>query len=1350
MRALQPGPLGPVLAPPLAPAPITARSAPAAGPGPCLRICSLNVNGFHASRARECAEHFAAYDVVIVTETHTVEPASLPRLGPGFDDPIACPARPARAGAVHDSGGVAIYARSVLGLRPWRAPRSHSVYARLAAGPGGRPLVLGAFYDPPDNSDHHCPLALPRLFEDAEAAALEGASVLLMGDFNARIGASSADVGDDDALLAALDRDATGDADGPRFPLRQSRDTARVTRRGEQLLELCHGSSMLILNGRAPGDKTGAVTSRGSAGDGASVVDYAIASRDLWSAVASLTVEDYGIQDHCALSLTLRWTSIPAPGPVARPPPRLSPSAHRRCYLWPRSKEELDAVRDSAARVLFESCSTLATACWKALPVAVHAASLQAALTAALDSQLRLRRPRRRPLPAPGAHHPRLPSHVRRLRDHLQLVSRQFRSCPPAHPAYGALRHAVCAARGAYRRELKAAQRKWRESAARRFLRLAVERPVVFWRQIHERTRTAPTVDPTAVEHHFTAVLNPVDPAANPAAALAPPDPVPGLDPNPAPALAALGEPFSDSEVTAGLKHLKRGKAPDALGLTAEALSLFLRSYGEEPGPKASALPALTALLNRFLAEGLPPDLGTSVLVPLYKGKGDPADLNNFRGISILPALAKLYAVLLERRLSRALDAAHARADSQFGFRKKRGTLEAAFVLRTLIDTRRNKVPLFVLFVDFRKAFDTVQRPLLWQVLRNLRLPDVFIRAVEGYYRTVHFRVELPTGLTAPIPAGVGVKQGCPLSPVLFGVFIESLLGEFLRGDQTPYASPTLGAGAVPPILYADDLANVSTSVVGLQRQCDRLADLAARYGLAINVAKTKAMAFGVGDGGRRAALDREPLTINEQPVAWVDEFRYLGLPVHAKTGFKAAPEALLAAATNRYHAMWRRCRELGIEDGLSLNTLFDSLVNSVLSYGAPIWAPSLFALAQEGQARPLADRVEQLQRRFQRAVLGLPQLTPSNLLALETGRPPLELLLFRSTVRFLFRLRAHGADSLLGRALAASLLWASEAGPPGADSKVWAGQLRRWAEALGCPSVVASLRSFLPRPRQDAQRAVTRGRAAEAVQAAEAAATVAALPSDPKEAAQAAYTAALAQWTTGLQAQLSSANGGSSVEQHGLGEIRAQRLCALRPVVPAPERWSRRLPALYLEFPTLARRSVVARSRFALPVHGLSIWSDPYDDGRARWTRTGPDAYRRRGRPPDGPGGPGARVPRSCPACPGLECHDPPSNADDEDPDPGTAPSVYTLEHALRCPLPSLSLLRSSLGIPTLAPAPDPDGTASDSTDSDSEPSYSTFASFLATPPTQWATFVLSTARYYQQLRAGDRRVRAPVLPRP
>jgi hypothetical protein len=111
--------------------------------------------------------------------------------------------------------------------------------------------------------------------------------------------------------------------------------------------------------------------------------------------------------------------------------------------------------------------------------------------------------------------------------------------------------------------------------------------------------------------------------------------------------------------------------------------------------------------------------------------------------------------------------------------------------------------------VDFRKAFDTVPRDLLWQVLAKMGIMGRFMQCLQSMYSQDSVRVMHPTeGLSARFACGIGVKQGCPLSPLLFGLYLDGLEKHLdaLDGDSPPQ----LANIAVKLLLYADDLALMS------------------------------------------------------------------------------------------------------------------------------------------------------------------------------------------------------------------------------------------------------------------------------------------------------------------------------------------------------------------------------------------------------------------------------------------------------------------------------------------------------------------------------------------------------------
>ena len=247
---------------------------------------------------------------------------------------------------------------------------------------------------------------------------------------------------------------------------------------------------------------------------------------------------------------------------------------------------------------------------------------------------------------------------------------------------------------------------------------------------------------------------------------------------------------------------------------------------------KASAeqlAPVLAAQFNAWWRLGrLPPAEAVSHITAVLKPRADPTECSSYRGIAVGTLAAKLYAAILESRLSDWAEATGSRAAGQFGFRRKRSTAQAALVLRALQDQhRRSGRQLWACFVDFKQAYDRVPRQLLWEKLAARGLGGEWLRAVQALYADVPMAVRTAGGLSPGFQATVGLKQGCPASPTLFGLYIddfeEAVLAAVQRGEQLDLPVFLGGTGAVPPLLYADDMTLLATSAAGLQRQLDVL-----------------------------------------------------------------------------------------------------------------------------------------------------------------------------------------------------------------------------------------------------------------------------------------------------------------------------------------------------------------------------------------------------------------------------------------------------------------------------------------------------------------------------------------------
>ena len=168
-------------------------------------------------------------------------------------------------------------------------------------------------------------------------------------------------------------------------------------------------------------------------------------------------------------------------------------------------------------------------------------------------------------------------------------------------------------------------------------------------------------------------------------------------------------------------------------------------------------------------------------IVPIHKF-GDPLDPGTYRTIMIGHTLAKLYGAVMEIELSTYAKREGLRAPGQAGFRRAFSTIDHIFTLRCLIDqTRVRKRRLYCCFVDFRKAFDTVPRERLFQRLQSLGIPVDMSWGIYALYEQVLGRVRCHGGLSEVIASTIGVKQGCPLSPTLFGLYIDEITDYITR-----------------------------------------------------------------------------------------------------------------------------------------------------------------------------------------------------------------------------------------------------------------------------------------------------------------------------------------------------------------------------------------------------------------------------------------------------------------------------------------------------------------------------------------------------------------------------------------
>ncbi len=216
----------------------------------------------------------------------------------------------------------------------------------------------------------------------------------------------------------------------------------------------------------------------------------------------------------------------------------------------------------------------------------------------------------------------------------------------------------------------------------------------------------------------------------------------------------------------------------------------------------------------------------------------------------------------------------------------------------------------------------------------------------------------------------MGVKQGCPLSATLFGLFVDGLEQHLM--DTVGHDVPSLSGVLIPLLLYADDLIIMSTTATGLQRQLDALQQFCHQRQLSDNLAKTKVVTFG-----SKAAC--QAFIFNSNEVERMESYKYLGFEFHATKSLAHGVSQPVSSAKKAMHSVNRRCALLPISDPGLRCKLFGSLVLPILSYASEVWAVD----------DKLGDAAELLHRQFLKHLRGDRDSTANVIVLAELGRFP-------------------------------------------------------------------------------------------------------------------------------------------------------------------------------------------------------------------------------------------------------------------------------------------------------------------------------------------------------------------------
>lgn len=442
-----------------------------------------------------------------------------------------------------------------------------------------------------------------------------------------------------------------------------------------------------------------------------------------------------------------------------------------------------------------------------------------------------------------------------------------------------------------------------------------------------------------------------------------------------------LNEPLTWEEVQEVLKKLKNNKAAGEDEITAEFLK-NLPPEGEEE---------ITEIIKEmWKQEIIPKNWKIARIFPIHK-KGNIEDVGNYRGVSLLDVGYKILTMIMAKRLGKWLDQEEKLTEAQAGFRRKRGTIEQIFILNTAIGNRlKKKGKIYTAFVDLKKAFDKVDREILWKKAKKLGIDGKFLRIVKEIYKDTRCEVITEEGISQQFETKKGVRQGCPLSSALFNIYINDIEDMLRRKNEggTAIGNSTNGI-KIFVLMYADDLVLMAEEETELQRMLITLEKWTKLNKMEVNTEKTKIMVF---KNGGREKKEKTVWRYGQYELEEVKEFNYLGFWFNRRNNYNTQTRKVTGKVQQLINKAWGEAKRAGINELKRKLFLMDMTVKAGALYGVEIWGWQRWAT------------IERVQAKFVKASMALPKNTPDYIWKMEAGRRGVEVEAFKRSINFIIK----------------------------------------------------------------------------------------------------------------------------------------------------------------------------------------------------------------------------------------------------------------------------------------------------------------------------------------------------------
>ena len=855
-------------------------------------------------------------------------------------------------------------------------------------------FIYGAVYIPCETSPFFNKDAFIELENDVLELKVryEKLPVLLAGDINGHTGTADDHIDGDDTVAEITGCEVLNSSNSIRCSelnsncadSRYSQDTHKLNKNGAGLLSFCKSTNFRIVNGRIGRDK-GLGLSTCHKTENPSVIDYLIVSEDMLPYISDFNVEmfDNNISDvHSPIEFTISYNeNLPSSAPSSEENVDVVTEIPLPCMKFQWSNDIANDFNETSNRLFLEASDRLEnilklqeritkedveTLCTGLEDILINSAHSTGAYKE-MKPRTGKKRRKRQPWLDQDA--------IQRRKEYYRVKNKLKRL----------KKKSMCNKKAReFRKYIKNKKREYHDQLNKKIRTLRSKNCKAYWDLLNQSTEgnkaRSELCIKTLLEHFKKLSQNQEQEIEE------------NIDDMIFDSIFETGEmpnnqhnklniAFELDEIIKIIRGLKNNKSAGLDLLKNE----FLKNASQE------TVKFICKLFNLILETGfIPDDWCKGLIMPLYKNKGKRDNPDNYRGITLLSCLGKLFTACLSSRIADFMYTTGNMGEEQAGFRPEYSTMDHIFTLHGIIDYYlQMKGRVYVAFVDYTKAFDLIDRSSLWLKLIKNGVKGKILNVIHNMYNNAKSCVKSGNVRSEFFSCNVGVRQGENLSPVLFAIY----LNDFSHAMSQSYSGLESLEGRMQEemdtllklyvLLYADDTIVMAESAEQLQKALDALNEYCNSWALTVNVSKTNIIIFS------RGKVRKYPkFYLGQYEIKVVDDYVYLGVTFNYDGSFKKAIDKQIIQARKAMFALLSKTRALRLPFDIVVE-LFNLCIVPILLYGAEIWGFSDI------------ESVEIFHRQFLRTILKSYKFTPNVMLYGESGEFDMKTIIEQRMVNF-------------------------------------------------------------------------------------------------------------------------------------------------------------------------------------------------------------------------------------------------------------------------------------------------------------------------------------------------------------